>query len=217
MLVMVALLMMMACAQAQPMTVASSADRTSLKDAAPTCDLDRYNVCGAPLEQYGAECAAEPTPEAVRKCLDFFFGGDKIVIYCCPCIQFYADKYKLPGLKIDCGSGPPPSPPSPPSPPPPPPPDVLWAVARAGASCTDACDAGGEVCDGNAWPTTLSEFEDIVEEHDLNCEVIDSKTASASDPMIQNDSTCVRVRVACACACTHDGCIHAARHAGLRE
>lgn len=170
----------MACAQAELMTVASSVERARLKDAAPTCDLDRYNVCSAPLEQYGAECAAEPTPEGVRKCLDFFFGGDKIVIYCCPCIQFYADKY-----------------------PPPPPPDVLWAVARGGASCTDACDAGGEVCDANAWPTTLSEFENIVEEHDLNCEVIDSKTASTSDPMIQNDSTCVRVRVACACACTH--------------
>jgi hypothetical protein len=56
----------------------------------------------------------------VKACLGFFFGGEKTVEYCCPCIHFYAREYELPTLNINCTSGPPPQPsPSPPTPPPP--------------------------------------------------------------------------------------------------
>lgn len=66
------------------------------------CYMGFMLTCAIPMTR-DIEGAAEPTPVAVRKCLDFFFGGDKIVEYCCPCILFYADKYKLPSLKdIGC-------------------------------------------------------------------------------------------------------------------
>eukprot|EP00729_Bicosta_minor_P003032 gene3031-15422_t len=134
-----------------------------------TCDLDRYNQCSVPLEQYGAE--SEPTPVAVRKCLDFFFGGDKIVEYCCPCILFYADKYKLPSLKdIGCT-------------------DILWVEARPRASCTTVCKVGGEICANDAWPKTEAEFEEINDDHDLGCEVIDSKVAHPYNPSLVVNSS----------------------------
>ena len=73
---------------------------------------------------------------------------------------------------------PPQPPPSPPSPPPSPPPrDILWVEARPRASCTTVCKVGGEICANDAWPKTEAEFEEINDDHDLGCEVIDSKVA----------------------------------------
>jgi len=224
-----------------------------------TCDLDHYNQCGEPLEKYGKECAAAGTPAKAKECLDFFLGGDMTVEYCCPCILFYAEKYALPNLKIDCTPAPAPSPsPPPPSPPPPPPlqcpgvtiadfckvcgsgdvkgtcvngdpdyccgntdpsagptntcqscsdgfnpcdaakvcgknppsppsppsPSVLWTRAKAARSCDEACAIGGETCVETAWPESEIEFNDIAEEHDLPCEVIDSQEASAWAPLM---------------------------------
>jgi hypothetical protein len=72
------------------------------------CDLDHYNTCHKPLEQYGPECAKEADAAKVKACLGFFFGGNEVVEYCCPCIHVYAETYKLPTLNINCTSGPPP-------------------------------------------------------------------------------------------------------------
>lgn len=83
-----------------------------------TCDLARYEKCGATLQQYGKQCsqAGSGAPDEVRRCLDFFFGGSNETEYCCPCIIFYAEKYELPTLGPACsgGGGEPPPPPAPP-------------------------------------------------------------------------------------------------------
>lgn len=87
-----------------------------------TCDLAHYEECADTLEQHGKDCsqAGGGQPEDVRRCLDFFFGGDNATEYCCPCVLFYAQKYGLPSLRPACatdpgpGPGPPPPPPSPP-------------------------------------------------------------------------------------------------------
>ena len=87
-----------------------------------TCDLPHYNECADTLQQHGKDCsqAGGGQPEDVRRCLDFFFGGENVTEYCCPCVLFYAQKYSLPALAPACASdrpGPGPSPPPPPSPP----------------------------------------------------------------------------------------------------
>jgi hypothetical protein len=84
---------------------------------APRCDLAHYNECADTLQQHGADCAQAGggAPAEVRRCLDFFFGGDNATEYCCPCVLFYAQKYGLPTLGPACaGAGPAPPPPPPP-------------------------------------------------------------------------------------------------------
>ena len=57
-----------------------------------TCDLAHYNECADTLQHHGEDCseAGGGAPEDVRRCLDFFFGGDNVTEYCCPCIVFYS-------------------------------------------------------------------------------------------------------------------------------
>ena len=86
-----------------------------------TCDLAHYEACAGTLEQHGKDCsqAGGGKPDEVRRCLDFFFGGNNVTEYCCPCILFYSQKYNLPKLKHACTGepSPGPAPPPPPSPP----------------------------------------------------------------------------------------------------
>lgn len=84
-----------------------------------TCDLAHYEECADTLEQHGEDCAQAGggQPDDVRRCLDFFFGGNNVTEYCCPCVLFYAQKYRLPTLKPACTDDPAPGPAPPPTPP----------------------------------------------------------------------------------------------------